>query len=143
MTATPTRLAESYWPAEPSDGVRDVTVGDLLREAAAAAPDRLALVDAVADPAARREWTYAELLADVEQVARALLGRFERGDRIAIWAPNAADWVVLQQGIAMAGMVMVAAFRHDVLSGALMVAAGLLVFGAKRATTHRRGSLRA
>jgi fatty-acyl-CoA synthase len=108
MTAIPTRLVESYWPAEPSDGVRDITVGNLLREAAAAAPDRLALVDAVADPAGRREWTYAELLEDVERVARALLARFEQGDRIAIWAPNAADWVVLQQGIAMAGMVMVA-----------------------------------
>jgi fatty-acyl-CoA synthase len=108
MTATPIRLQESYWPAEPSQGVRDITVGDLLREGAAAAPDRLALVDAVPDPAARREWTYAELLTDVERVARALLARFEPGDRIAIWAPNSADWVVLQQGIAMAGMVMVA-----------------------------------
>jgi fatty-acyl-CoA synthase len=108
MTATPTRLETSYWPAEPSEGVRDITVGELLREAAADAPDRLALVDAVADPVARREWTYVELLADVERVARALLARFEPGDRIAIWAPNAADWVVLQQGIAMAGMVMVA-----------------------------------
>jgi fatty-acyl-CoA synthase len=108
MTATPTRLAESYWPAEPSQGVRDITLGELLREAAAAAPDRLALVDAVADPAARREWTYTEMLADVERVARALLARFDHGDRIAIWAPNGADWVMLQQGIAMAGMVLVA-----------------------------------
>src|ERR1700712_2534663 len=110
MTATPTRLLESYWPAapEPAQAVRDITLGDLLREAAAAAPDRLALVDAVPDPAGRREWTYTELLADVERVARALLARYELGDRIAIWAPNSADWVVLQQGIALAGMVMVA-----------------------------------
>ncbi|MDQ1660418.1 MAG: fatty-acyl-CoA synthase [Blastococcus sp.] len=108
MTATPPRLEVSYWPAEPSSGVRDITVGDLLREGAAVAPDRLALVDGGADPAARRAWTYVELLADVERVARALLARFEPGDRIAIWAPNAADWVVLQQGIAMAGMIMVA-----------------------------------
>ncbi|MGK5114641.1 AMP-binding protein [Geodermatophilus sp. CPCC 205506] len=108
MTAIPVHLEQSYWPAEPSSGVRDITVGDLLREAAAAAPDRLALVDAVPDPAARREWTYSGLLTDVERVARALLARFEPGDRIAIWAPNAAEWVVLQQGIAMAGMVLVA-----------------------------------
>ncbi len=131
MTAMPPRLVESYWPAEPSDGVRDVTVGDLLREAAAAAPDRLALVDAVADPAGRREWTYAELLADVERVARALLARFERGDRIAIWAPNAADWVVLQQGIAMAGMVMVAinpAYRAHELQYVLSQSGSVALF---------------
>jgi fatty-acyl-CoA synthase len=131
MTATPARLGESYWPAEPSSGVRDITVGDLLREAAAASPDRLALVDGVSDPAARREWTYAELLADVERVARALLARFERGDRIAIWAPNAADWVVLQQGVAMAGMVMVAinpAYRSHELQYVLAQSGAVGIF---------------
>ena len=100
-------LTESHWPAEPGD-VRDVTVGDTLRHAAATVPDRLALVDCVTDPAARREWTWAEFVADAERAARALLARFAPGDRIAIWAPNSADWVVLQQGIALAGMVMVA-----------------------------------
>jgi fatty-acyl-CoA synthase len=103
----------------------------LLREAAAASPDRLALVDGVSDPAARREWTYAELLADVERVARALLARFERGDRIAIWAPNAADWVVLQQGVAMAGMVMVAinpAYRSHELQYVLAQSGAVGIF---------------
>jgi fatty-acyl-CoA synthase len=100
-------LTESYWPAEPGE-VRDVTVCDTLRHAAATVPDRLALVDCVADPAARRQWTWSEFLADAERAARALLARFAPGDRIAVWAPNSADWVVLQQGVAMAGMVLVA-----------------------------------
>lgn len=104
-----TQLTQSYWPAEKSTGVRDITLPDLLREAAADVPDHLALVDAVADPAARRHWTYAEFLTEVEQAARALLARFEPGDRIAVWAPNSAEWVILQQAIAMAGMVIVAA----------------------------------
>ncbi len=111
-------LTESYWPAEASSGVREITLPALLRDAAAAAPDRLALVDAVEDPAARRHWTYAEFLADVESAAHALLEQFEPGDRIGIWAPNSADWVILQQGIAMAGMIVVAlnpAYRaHEV-----------------------------
>ena len=100
-------LTESYWPATRSSGVRDTTVPDLLREAASAEPDRLALVDAVADPSERRQWTYNRLLTEVEEAAGALLADFEPGDRIAIWAPNSADWVVLQQAIAMAGMVLV------------------------------------
>ena len=102
-------LTQSYWPAEKSTGVRDITLPALLREAAEQAPEHLALVDAVPDPADRRHWTYAEFLADVERAARALLARFSPGDRIAIWAPNSADWVILQQAIAMAGMVVVAA----------------------------------
>ncbi|MCW2756892.1 MAG: AMP-dependent synthetase, partial [Nocardioidaceae bacterium] len=100
-------LTVSHWPAEAGE-VRDVTVCELLRHAAATVPDRLALVDCVEDPARRKEWTYAEFVADAERTARALLGRFERGDRIAIWAPNSAEWIVLQQGVAMAGMVLVA-----------------------------------
>jgi fatty-acyl-CoA synthase len=133
MTATPTRLQDSYWPAvpEPAQAVRDITLGDLLREAAAAVPDRLALVDGVPDPAGRQEWTYAELLADVEQVARALLARYEPGDRIAIWAPNSAEWVVLQQGIAMAGMVMVAinpAYRAHELQYVLAQSGAVALF---------------
>jgi fatty-acyl-CoA synthase len=133
MTATPTRLQESYWPAapEPAQAIRDITLGDLLREAAAAAPDRLALVDAVPFRDARREWTYTDLLADVERVARALLARYERGERIAIWAPNSAEWVVLQQGIAMAGMVMVAinpAYRAHELQYVLAQSGAVALF---------------
>jgi fatty-acyl-CoA synthase len=102
-------LTQSYWPATDGEPVRDLTLGEALREAAAAAPDRLALVDGVADPAARRTWTYAEFLRDAERAARALLARFHPGDRIGIWAPNSAEWIILQQGISLAGMVMVAA----------------------------------
>ncbi|SEP48747.1 AMP-binding protein [Amycolatopsis saalfeldensis] len=100
-------LETSYWPAEPGD-VLDVTVCETLRLAAETVPDRLALVDCVADGEARDTWTYAEFAADAERVARALLKRFSPGDRIAVWAPNSARWIVLQQGIAMAGMVLVA-----------------------------------
>lgn len=100
-------LQMSYWPASTSSGIRDITFSDLLREGAATTPDRAALVDGVTDPADRREWTYRQLLADTESTARALLTHFSPGDRIAVWAPNSADWVILHQAIAMAGMVLV------------------------------------
>jgi fatty-acyl-CoA synthase len=104
---TTVALERSLWPAKESE-VRSATVCDDLYHAAATVPERLALVDCVAEPAARREWTYAEFVADAERVARALLARYSPGDRIAIWAPNSADWIILQQGISLAGMVLVA-----------------------------------
>jgi fatty-acyl-CoA synthase len=100
---------ESLWTYEEGDEDRlwESTLGDLLRAGAAEHPGRLALVDAVADPAQRRSWTYAELLAAAERVARALLVRFRPGDRVAVWAPNCAEWVLLQQGASLAGLVLV------------------------------------
>ncbi|SNT11546.1 AMP-binding protein [Rhodococcoides kyotonense] len=99
----------SLWPSTPSTGVRDITLGGLLREAASTVPDRVALVDGVPEVDQRTEWTYRELLIEVESVARALLTVCEPGDRIGIWAPNSGEWVILQQAVAMAGMVVVAA----------------------------------
>jgi fatty-acyl-CoA synthase len=55
--------------------------------------------DCAEDPARRRQWTYAEFIKEAERVARALLARFQPGDRIAVWAPNSAEWIILQQGI--------------------------------------------
>jgi fatty-acyl-CoA synthase len=89
------RLTESYWPADTSRELLDVTLGGLLRHGAAEVPDRVALVEGVPDPATRRRWTYSELLADAERVARALLGRFEPGERVAVYAANCAEWVLL------------------------------------------------
>lgn len=100
-------LTESYWPADTSAPVRDVTVTALLRHAAETVPERIALVDAVAAPRERRTWTYAEYLHDVEGVARRLLERFAPGERVAIWAPNSADWVIVQQALLIAGLVAV------------------------------------
>lgn len=107
MPATSDRLASSYWPADRSEPLLDTTVGDLLRAAAAQVPGRLALVEGSADPAARRTWTYAELLAVAERAARALLTRFAPGERIAVWAPNCPEWMLLQHGVSLAGMVLV------------------------------------
>ena len=90
-----------------SPPVRDITIGGALREAAAAAPDRIALIAGVADPAARRTWTYAELLADAETAAKALRTRFEPGERVSIWAPNYPEWVILEFATAMAGLILV------------------------------------
>jgi len=97
----------SYWPADRSSPILDITVGDMLREAAAAAPGVTALVAGTPGPGDRLRWTYAELLEQSEQAARALLGRFEPGERVAVWANNIPEWVVLEFAAALAGITIV------------------------------------
>lgn len=91
------------------------SVGDLLRATATLAPRRTALTEG-GPAAARRRWTYAELLADAECWSRALLARFPPGSRVAVWAPNIPEYQIAQYAVALAGMVMVTvnpAFRRD------------------------------
>jgi fatty-acyl-CoA synthase len=99
------KLTESYWPADQSVPLRDLTVGDLLREAAKDSPDVVGLVGGV--PGVDRRWTFAQVLTEAEQVARALLARFSPGERVAVWAPNLPEWVLLEFGAALAGIVLV------------------------------------
>ena len=100
-------LSTSYWPADRSQPVFDLTVGDALRDAAADAPRTTALVQGAVDPAARRRWSYAELLEASERAARALLGRFAPGDRVAVWANNIPEWVILELAAGLAGITIV------------------------------------
>jgi fatty-acyl-CoA synthase len=101
------RLGLSHWEPVDEGAVCELTTGDLLRRAAELAPSTTALVEGVADPAGRRRWTYAEVLAEAETVAGALLGRFRPGERVAAWANNIPEWVLLQMGAALSGLTLV------------------------------------
>jgi fatty-acyl-CoA synthase len=92
-------------PSEPE--VRDITLGGLLEWAAATAPDRIALIAGVPDPGKRRQWTYAELHTQSLRTARALRTRFKSGERVAIWAHNIPEWIMVEFGAAMAGVILV------------------------------------
>src|SRR5450631_1071097 len=107
MGVTTSALSESYYPPDQSDTVRETTVGGMLRDAAHAVPDQTALIGGHPDPAERRRWSYGELLQDAERCARALLGRFEPGERVAVWAPNIPEWEILEFGAALAGLILV------------------------------------
>ncbi len=100
-------LTRAYIAGDTSEPVPDTTVGDLLQQAAAEFPDGLALLEGAVDRDARRRWTFGELREQAEQVARALLGRFDAGEHVAVWAPNLPEWVLLQLGAGLAGMVLV------------------------------------
>ena len=123
-------LSHATGPSEPA--VREVTVGQLLAEAADAVPDRVALIEGIPDASARRQWTYREFHHDAERVAKALAQRFEPGERVAVWAHNIPEWVLLEFGSAMAGVVLVTvnpAFREQEVQYVLSQsrAAGLFV----------------
>jgi fatty-acyl-CoA synthase len=100
-------LTMSYWPADTSSPVLETTVGGVLRAAAGRHPGRTALISGEPDPARRREWTYARLLAEAERAARALAARFAPGDRVAVWAGNCPEWVVLEFAAGLAGLTLV------------------------------------
>ena len=100
-------LAESYFPAQHDDLVLDTTIGGVLRAAASAHGDAEYLVEARADGGIGRRWTCRALLDDAERLARALATRFAPGERVAVWAPNAPEWVLLEFAAALAGLTLV------------------------------------
>lgn len=102
-----TLLTQSHFQAETSQPLFTGTLGDLMRGNARAVPDRVALVEGVADPAKRRRWTYRQLVDVSEKAARGLLNHFRPGDRIAFLAPDTPEWVILQHAASFAGLILV------------------------------------
>src|SRR5436309_5009579 len=107
MRTSPASAEGSYWPADTSEPILDSTVAGILRDAAAHAPDRIALVAGTGDPATRSRRTYAQAVVEAEAVARALAARFVPGDRVAVLAPSIPESFVLSFAAAMARLVLV------------------------------------
>jgi fatty-acyl-CoA synthase len=105
-------------------GVSDVpllgeTIGANLERTVATYGDR----DALVEVATGRRWTYAEFDRDIDVVACGLIaGGIEKGDRVGIWAPNCAEWTILQYATAKVGAILVninPAYRTHELAFAL------------------------
>ena len=80
------------------------TIGDNFDRTVARFGDREALVDV----AAERRWTYRELAADVNGMALGFLDRgVAKGERVGIWAPNCAEWIMVQYATAKIGAILV------------------------------------
>ena len=99
-------INRSLFPAQNDLPLLETTVGSVLREAAVRWPDQEALVETDNGTTGRR-WTYAELFADSERLAGALLTRFKPGERVAVWAPNVPEWVLLEFALGLAGLTLV------------------------------------
>jgi fatty-acyl-CoA synthase len=105
------------------------TVDGVLKAAAAEVPDRAALVV----PFQSVRFTFAELDRQIDQVARGMVAcGLKPGERIGIWAPNCAEWILTLFGAARAGLVLVninPAYRNTELEFALrLVGCRALVF---------------
>ncbi|WP_432163538.1 (2,3-dihydroxybenzoyl)adenylate synthase [Streptomyces tendae] len=96
MTLTPGVDAPT-WPAEFAERYRAAghwrgeTFGGMLRERAAAHPERIALVDPAPE---RRTWTYRELDTRADRLAAGFLARgIAKGDRVVVQLPNIGEFI--------------------------------------------------
>ncbi len=83
--------------------LREVTLGEMLDEAAAQFPDNDAVVYADRD----YRLTYREFRENVDSLARGLMTLgIQKGEKVAVWATNVPYWVALQFATARIGAVM-------------------------------------
>ncbi len=99
-----TKLTQSYVHGASTVRLIGETLGAYFDCAVARWRDELALV--VRHQQVR--WSYGELGRRVDDFAAGLLALgLEPGDRIGIWSPNNAEWVITQFATAKAGLVLV------------------------------------
>ncbi|WP_435604410.1 AMP-binding protein [Streptomyces sp. bgisy130] len=118
------------------------TIGTDLTRTIARFGDREALVEV----ASGRRWTYDELGRAVDEVALGLLARgVVKGDRVGIWAPNCAEWVLVQYATARIGAILVnvnPAYRVHELGYVLRQAGiSVLVSATHHKTSDYRGMI--
>jgi fatty-acyl-CoA synthase len=104
MAAAESQGNESYAKGPTQPPLLVETIGANLERVVAEHGDREALVER----ATGRRWTYAEFDADVNALARGLIAAdIAKGDRIGIWAPNCAEWTLVQYAAAKIGAILV------------------------------------
>ncbi len=84
-------------------------------------------------------WTWREFALQVDQLAAGLLGLgLQRGDRLGIWSPNRAEWLVTQFATARIGVILVninPAYRLSELEYALNLSGCKAIVSAERLKT--------
>ncbi|SDK46065.1 fatty-acyl-CoA synthase [Actinopolyspora mzabensis] len=80
------------------------TIGANLLHTAERFPER----DAMVEFATGRRWTYREFVTEVDALAIGLLeSGLVKGDRVGVWAPNRAEWTLVQYATARIGAILV------------------------------------
>ncbi len=111
------------------------TIGALLAETAARAPDALAVV--FREQGVR--WTWRAFVQRVDRLAAGFVSLgLVKGDRVGIWSPNRAEWLLTQFATARVGLVLVninPAYRLAELEYALNVSGCRALVSAERLKT--------
>jgi fatty-acyl-CoA synthase len=98
------RLTQSYVHGVSATALIGQTVGTFFDEAAR----RWAKSDALIVRHQGVRWSYAELKEKVDEFAAGLLALgLKPGERVGIWSPNNAEWVITQFATAKAGLILV------------------------------------
>ena len=98
------KLTQSYVHGTSDQKLIGDTIGVHLDRMVALSPDQPALINR----AQKVRWTYREFQARVDEMAAGLIALgFLPGDRLGIWSPNNAEWVVTQFATAKAGIILV------------------------------------
>ncbi len=103
------KLSESYFAAQDNLSVLDLTVGDALRAASHDYPDAVAIMEIDEGGDVFQTITNGRIFNDSLAWARGLSTRFDKGERVVVWAPNMVEWLMLEYACALAGIVLVTA----------------------------------
>ena len=94
----------SYTCGDAKTPLLGVTIGQQFEAARKNWPDLPALVSCQENI----RWTFDELGQQVDAMATGLIAiGLEPGDRVGIWSPNNAHWIVTQFATAKAGLILV------------------------------------
>jgi fatty-acyl-CoA synthase len=97
-------MSSSYVHGTATAPLLGQTIGASLDRIAAQVGDRDALISCHQNA----RYTYAQLLDEVNRAARGLLVLgVQRGDRVGIWSPNVAEWLITQYAAAKVGAILV------------------------------------
>ena len=95
---------QSYVHGASETPLLGLTVDACFEAAVAGYPDNEALVV----PHQDIRWSYRDLKKEVDAFAAGLVAlNLKPGERVGIWAPNCAEWVVVQFATAKAGLILV------------------------------------
>jgi fatty-acyl-CoA synthase len=100
----PGKISRSYAFMGSEKPLIGKTIGDMFDDIVEEYPDN----DAIVSLNQGIRFTYRELAQAVDRAAKGFIGLgLKKGDRLAIWATNIAEWIITQFASAKAGIILV------------------------------------